>query len=147
MSAQWCLSLYQGQAYVSTYNADIKFDINKEWCFPSLDWVTGVIGSCPKPGPALHEICQPDPISLYASRTVWGFNSTGQSSGLERMFVCRSFVGVSLLSLFSSPLPPSVSHRSVGKAVEGRRAFTYCGRNMAAAAAAAGAAAGDDDDF
>ena len=45
---------------------------------------------------------------------------------------------------WSLPLSLSLRRplRSVGKAVEGRRAFTYCGRNMADAAAA-----GDDDDF
>ena len=52
-------------------------------------------------------------------------------------------------SLVRPLVSPSLSLRrplrSVGKAVEGRRAFTYCGRNMAAAVAAA--AAGDDDDF
>ena len=36
---------------------------------------------------------------------------------------------------WSLPLPsPAAPLRSVGKAVEGRRAFTYCGRNMAASA-------------
>ena len=57
------------------------------------------------------------------------------------MPLARSSVGWSL------PLSLSLRRplRSVGKAVEGRRAFTYCGRNMAAAVAAA--AAGDDDDF
>ena len=59
-------------------------------------------------------------------------------------------VGPSLsLSRFLPPSPFSLRQplRSVGKAVEGRRAFTYCGRNMAAEAAAAAAAGDDDDDF